>query len=119
MMELSRADQARNRRYEVARDYLTSVGVRVLDQEWKNPEGMLELVATERNELVVVVLQDTGSTHVPPASTLKRQRRMAVAWMSAHAVSFPRVRVDVVSVRLLPVGQSNLEHLRSADGDLY
>jgi hypothetical protein len=39
--------------------------------------------------------------------------------MHAHGTSYPRVRVDVVSVTLLPMGQSNLEHLRAADGDLY
>lgn len=118
-MDISGPDAERARRYNTAQDYLKTEGIRVLDVNWRNPEGSLDLVATERNELVVVVIQPTGTVHVPPASTLKRQRRMAVAWMSAHAVSFPRVRVDVVSVRLLPVGQSNLEHLRSADGDLY
>jgi Holliday junction resolvase-like predicted endonuclease len=112
-------EQERYRSYEVARDYLTTEGIRVLDRYWEGTEGTLELVATEHNVLVVVILRDKPSLALPPKGELKRQRRLAVAWMHAHSVSFPRIRVDVVSVTLLPMGQSNLEHVRAVDGDLY
>ena len=119
MMEISGQDQDRARRYEVALGYLKGSGMTVLDVDWKNPEGMLAIVADDRSTLVVVILQGTGSVYEVPKSTLKRQRRMAVAWMHAHGTRRERIRVDVVSVHLLPMGQSNLEHARSVDGDLY
>ena len=118
-MEISGADQDRARRYEVTISYLKGEGMTVLDVDWRNPEGMLEVVADDRGTLVVVVLQGTGSVYALPKSTLKRQRRMAVAWMHAHGTRRERIRVDVVSVHLLPMGQSNLEHARAVDGDLY
>lgn len=116
MMDISGPDQERARRYNRAQEYLASEGIRVLDVNWRSAEGTLDMVATERNELVVVFIQDTGTAHTPPRSTLQRHRRMAVAWMHAHSVSFPRIRVDVVSVHLLAMGQSNLEHARNVDG---
>lgn len=119
MTEHTGPGSERYRRYETARNYLAREGIRTIDRNWKSAEGTLDIVATERNELVVVLLQTTGTAHTPPRETMKRHRRMAVAWMHAHGTNFPRIRVDVVSVHLLPYGQSNLEHARAVDGDLY
>ena len=114
-MSASEADKERARIYNTAQDYLTGEGIRVLDVNWKNTEGTLEIVADDRGTLVVVMLHTVSQ---PPKSTLKRQRRMAVAWMHAHGTRRDRIRVDTIYVTLLPLGQSNLEHVRAVDKDL-
>lgn len=100
-----------SRAYNVATDYLKSVGIRVLDREYHATEGDLQIVATERDSLVVVHFASSIPRELMQ-STRTRLRKGAVAWMNAHGVRFDRVRVDVMVVTLLPMGQSNIEHVR-------
>jgi hypothetical protein len=37
---------------------------------------------------------------------------MAVSWLNAHGKRFDRLRVDLITVTKLPLGQSNCEHIR-------
>lgn len=101
---------------DVVVDHLGRKGMKVLDRQWKSAEGELDLVAAERGSLVVVALVPRIPTSLPLATPrARRLRRLAVAWMNAHGVRFDRIRVDVISVTLLPYGQSNLEHVRAVD----
>ena len=119
MMDISGPDQEQARRMAVATEHLVSEGMRVLDHGWKNPEGTIDIVAEEKGTLVVVILDSTRAIALPPKAVLKRQRRMAVAWMNAHGTNYARIRVDTIQVTLLPMGQSNLEHIQAVDAGLY
>lgn len=109
------SEEMQARKLGVARAYLVTEGFEVLDQEWHGTEGALDLVAAERNELVVFQVTMHPNWKDPSKAQKKRMRRLAVAWMKAHGTKYPRVRVDVIQVTLLPFGQSNLEHTRAVD----
>ena len=100
-------------RDQVAVDYLDTTGMRRLDRAWTDTEGTLDVVLEDRGTLVVVAI--TNCIYRLSQPRIKRLRRLAVAWMTAHGTRFDRVRVDIVGVQLLPMGQSNLEHVRSVD----
>jgi hypothetical protein len=47
-----------------------------------------------------------------PHIVIYRARQLAVEWMTAHGKRYEKVRVDYVSVTVLPYGQTNTEHAR-------
>lgn len=106
-------------RDDTAADYLTSVGIRVLDRDWEGTDGILPIVANDSRDklclVAVVVLNGPVRAPYLAQTRINRLRRLAVAWMSAHGVRYDRVRVDVVGVQLLAMGQSNVEHVRNVD----
>lgn len=102
-----------DKQHDIAVDYLTREGFRVLDRDWHgSAHGTAEIVATEPRTLVLVCAGPGPIPRELAPSSARRLRRIAVDWMTAHSVSFDQVRVDMISVTLLPMGQSNLEHVR-------
>lgn len=100
-------------RDQTARDYLATTDMVLLDHAWSSAEGTLDVVLAEDNTLVVVAI--TNCIYRLSHPRCQRMRRLAVAWMTDHGKVYDRVRVDIVGVSLLPMGQSNLEHVRSVD----
>lgn len=98
------------RQLDLLQEFLTGQGMRVLDRAYNaNPHGSVDFVAADRDTLVVVTLVPRIPNELSDEGR-KRMRRIAVAWMSAHGVSFDKVRGDLAQVTLLPMEQSNLEY---------
>jgi putative endonuclease len=100
-------------RDKTALDYLNSNQMPVIDRAWSSTEGTIDALFEDHGTLVVVVITSGVYRLLPPR--LQRMRRLAVAWMTEHGKRYDRVRVDLVGVTLLPMGQSNIEHIRSVD----
>jgi putative endonuclease len=98
---------------------LASLGLRVLDRAWDSPEGTLDVVASDRDTLVAVVVFGRQVQH-PFLSRARhaRTRRLAVAWMTHHGVRFDRVRVDVVMITVDGVGGFTTERVADIGPDL-
>lgn len=93
-----------------AAEYL---GKKVLDRDWHgSTHGTAEIVAAEGSTLVLVVVVSGAIPRELRPTTKARLRRIAVDWMNAHGKRYEQVRVDMISVTLLPYGKSNLEHVR-------
>jgi putative endonuclease len=104
----------------VAVTYLTDVGLRVLDRNWRCREGELDIVAREGHSLVfceVKTRRGTGFGHPVEAVTLAKQRRLrtlAQRWLAAHDEHAPELRFDVVGVLVRPARPALVTHLRAA-----
>ena len=104
----------------IAATYLTDVGVRVLDRNWRCREGELDIVAREADALVfceVKTRRGIGFGHPVEAVTASKQRRLrtlAQRWLAAHDEHAPVVRFDVVGVLLRPDRPALVTHLRAA-----
>ena len=102
---------------EQAADYLTSAGFRVLDRRWRCPDGEIDIVAAERDVLVVCQVKirfvDGRGTSLESLSRAKRTqlRRLAVRWMAAHGKRFDQARIDVLGLTAGPGGYA-IEHVR-------
>jgi putative endonuclease len=93
-----------------AADYLRSVGLRVLDRDWQQGDGTLDIVAAHNGVLVACVL----TSRRPPSASRARQRlarSLAVRWMRAHGLSYAEVRVDLIGYGRGPDG-NRVEHVR-------
>jgi putative endonuclease len=115
----ARAKDALGRRGEqVAADYFAGAGLEVVDRNWRCPQGEIDLVVREGDELVFVEVKTRsglGYGHPLEAITaqkLARLRRLAGAWCEAHPGHVDRIRIDAVAVIAPRSGGVQLEHLR-------
>ena len=89
---------------ERAARFLESLGLKVLDRNWRCTQGELDLVAG-RGELIVFCEVKTRRSRVwgEPFETVHprkqaRIRRLAGRWLAEHRGNSKRVRFDVVSI---------------------
>ncbi|HEY5515801.1 MAG TPA: YraN family protein [Pengzhenrongella sp.] len=101
----------------VAARYLLGEGWRVLDRNWRGPDGELDIVALHADALVVVEVKTRrglGYGHPAEAVTprkLARLRRLTAQWLAAHDVHPRSIRIDVIAVLVPRRGAASLEHL--------
>jgi putative endonuclease len=102
----------------LAEEFLSGSGLVILDRNWRCPQGEIDLVARDGEELVFVEVKTRTSTafgHPLEAITalkLARLRRLAAAWCSEHETRARGIRLDAVAVLAPPCGEPVIEHLR-------
>jgi putative endonuclease len=103
---------------QVAVEYLERAGLRVLDRNWRCADGEIDIVAAERQVMVVceVKTRSSASYGTPieqiTRAKLVRLRRLASRWLVAHGVLFDEVRIDVIGLIRKPSGDYEIEHVR-------
>ncbi len=102
---------------EVAAQHLVTKGMAILDRNWRCDIGEIDLVARDRDVLVVCEVKTRrGLGFGTPADAvtwdkLSRLRRLAARWLAEHPVGAVEVRIDVVEVLVLPNDGPRVEHL--------
>jgi putative endonuclease len=103
---------------QAAADYLESVGMRILDRNWRCASGEIDIVAVDRHVFVVCEVKTrSGTRYGTPLEAvtrtkLRRLRVLAVAWLNAHGVRFDQVRIDVVGLLYEGTGGYTVEHIK-------
>ncbi len=103
---------------QLAAEYLTDLGFRILDRNYRCSEGEIDIVAADRRILVACEVKTrSGLRYGTPVEAVTRQklrrlRRLAVRWVMAHGVTFDELRVDIVGVLRSPSGDFTIEHVR-------
>jgi putative endonuclease len=103
---------------QAAADYLTSCGLRILDRNWRSANGEIDIVAVDRQVLVVCEVKSRTSVRygspLEAVSRAKRARlrRLSVQWLNAHGVRFDQVRVDVIGLVYDGTGGFTIEHIQ-------
>ena len=90
---------------EIAAAYLDDIGMRVLERNWRCRDGEIDIVALDRDTIVVVEVKTRsgpGAGHPLEAITpakLARLRRLAIAW-SLHDDEHRRrrLRIDAIGI---------------------
>jgi putative endonuclease len=102
----------------ISRAELESCGLRIVDRNWRCATGEIDIVAVDRQTLVVAEVKARTSTRygtpLEAVSRAKRARlrRLAVQWLNAHGVRFDQVRIDVVGLVYDGTGGFCVEHIR-------
>lgn len=102
----------------VAARRLTSLGMTVIDRNWRGPSGEIDLVLRDGETLVICEVKTRTSAdrgHPLEAVTVtkaRRLRRLAAEWIEAHRVRPADVRIDVVGVLQPGHGAAQVEHLK-------
>ena len=102
---------------DVATRYVQDAGWRVLDRNWRGPDGELDIVALDGSALVAVEVKTrrgVGYGHPAEAVTprkVARLRRLTAQWVAAHDVRPRSIRIDVIGVLVPRSGAAQVEHL--------
>jgi putative endonuclease len=103
---------------QAAAEYLRACGMRILDRNWRSADGEIDIVAAERQVLVVCEVKSrTSMRYGSPLEAvgrvkLSRLRRLAVQWLNAHGVRVDQVRIDVIGLIYEGTGGFTIEHIR-------
>lgn len=103
---------------KLAAGFLETQGMRIVDRNWRCPEGEIDIVALDGDTLVIAEVKtrrnlDYGHPfEAIGAAKLARLHRLALSWCRDHEVRAARRRVDVVGVIDDGAGEPQLEHLR-------
>lgn len=110
-------DELGKRGETLAADHLRANGLQVLERNWRCPQGEIDLIAMDGEELVFVEVKTRSSVafgHPLEAITpvkLARLRRLAAAWCDAHPGGYERIRIDAIAVLAPTRGLVEIEHL--------
>ncbi|MHC6221319.1 YraN family protein [Arthrobacter sp. MMS24-S77] len=102
----------------LAAGFLENQGMRIVDRNWRCPEGEIDIVALDGDILVIAEVKTRKNLayghpfEAVGAAKLARLHRLASSWCRDHELRCLRRRVDVVGVIDDGVGEPRLEHLR-------
>ena len=100
--------------------YIERIGMHIVDRNWRNSRGELDIVATEGDTLVIIEVKtrttDSAGTPEEAVSSAKQRRlvRLADAYIAAAGVAPCPVRFDVISIRVVSDDRALLRHHRAA-----
>lgn len=111
-------DMLGRRGEEIAAAFLIRAGYVIVDRNWRCPQGEIDVVAFDGEELVFVEVKTRAGLafgHPLEAITvpkLARLRRLAAAWCEDHPGDHDRIRIDAVAVIVQAGSPPHVEHLR-------
>lgn len=97
---------------------LAADGWEVIARNWRCPQGEIDIVAIDGDDLVIVEVKTRRSAafgspqEAVTGEKLRRLRRLAAAWLAGQERRFPGVRIDVAAVTVGRAGAASVEHLR-------
>ena len=93
---------------DIAADHVRALGWTILERNWRNRFGELDIVATDGGALVIVEVKTRASRFfIDPAAAvtpvkLARMRRLTRMWLVDNGSGWSQIRFDVVSIQLDP-----------------
>jgi putative endonuclease len=105
---------------QLAVDHLKSLGLRVLDRNWRCRYGELDVIAVDDATRTVVFVEVKTRTSdqfggvaqaVTPAK-VRRLRRLAGLWLAGQDGSWAALRIDVIGVRIGQQRSPEITHLQ-------
>ena len=105
---------------QLAVDYLTSLGLRVLARNWRCRYGELDVIAADADMRTVVFVEVKTRTSdrfggVAEAVTpqkVRRLRRLAGLWLAGQDRAWATVRIDVIGIRIGRRREPEISHLQ-------
>lgn len=105
---------------QLATDHLTSLGLQILQRNWRCRYGELDVIAADtaaRTVVFVEVKTRTGDRFggVAQAVTtekVRRLRRLAGLWLASQNGSWAAIRIDVIGVQVGRRRTPEITHLR-------
>lgn len=93
---------------QLAVDHLLSLGLVVLDRNWRCRYGELDVIAADMPTCTVVFVevktrtsdQFGGLAQAVTGDKVRRLRRLAALWLAAQDRSWAAIRIDVIGVRI-------------------
>jgi putative endonuclease len=104
----------------LAVDHLTSLGMRVLARNWRCRYGELDVIAVDADGRTVVFVEVKtrtsdrfgGVAEAVSPDKVRRLRRLAGLWLAGQDGSWPKVRIDVIGIRIGRRREPEISHVQ-------
>jgi putative endonuclease len=104
---------------DLAVEHLCSLGMRVLERNWRCRYGELDVIATDPVARAVVFVevktrttdQFGGVAQAVTPQKVRRLRRLAGLWLAGQDEHWAAVRIDVIGVRIGRQATPEITHL--------
>jgi putative endonuclease len=104
----------------LALDYLTGMGLRILNRNWRCRYGELDVIASDEATRTVVFVEVKtrtgdgygGLAHAVTPRKVRRLRRLAGLWLADQDEHWAAVRIDVIGVRIGRRRTPEITHLQ-------
>lgn len=100
-------------------EHLQRLGLRIVERNWRCRYGELDVIAADGDGTAVFVEVKTrsgdgfgGLEHAVTPRKLGRIRRLAGIWLAGQEVRWPRLRIDVIGIRVGRCSAPEVMHLR-------
>jgi putative endonuclease len=104
---------------QLAVEHLSSLGLRILQRNWRCRYGELDVIAEEADRTVVFVEVKTrtgdgfgGVAQAVTPQKVRRVSRLAGVWLAEQDRRWPAIRIDVIGVRVGRRREPEVFHLR-------
>lgn len=103
---------------DLAAAFVTDLGWRLLDRNWRCREGEIDLIAQDGREIVVIEVKTRRDTRFGTPleavtfTKLARLRMLAHRWRAETGARGP-LRIDVLGILIDRTGASTIDHVRS------
>lgn len=101
-----------------AATYAETLGMRVIERNWRCAEGEIDIVALDRGCVVFIEVKTrrdhqrgTPLESITPAK-LARLRRLAGMWLRQHAHAGVSSRIDAIAITRPGTGVTTVQHIR-------
>jgi putative endonuclease len=102
---------------DAAADHLTALGWKIIERNWRCPQGELDIIAHDGGGLVVCevktrsdVTYGTPLEAITPAKAA-RLRRLTTTWLAARGILGASVRIDVLGLVAHGPGRFSIDHM--------
>lgn len=102
----------------LAAEHLEGLGFHILERNWRNRAGELDLIARDGQTLVAIEVKTrSGAGYGNPleaitAQKLARLRRLLLDWAHEKRAHGHRLRVDAIGITLRAGDAPRIDHLR-------
>lgn len=102
----------------LAAEYLEQRGFRILERNWRNRHGELDLIAEDHGTLVAIEVKTrSGTAYGNPLEAITarkshRLRRLLHDWRRERALQRATLRVDAVGITVRSNEPPRIDHLR-------
>lgn len=103
---------------QAAADFLEDAGLRVIDSNWRCPQGEIDLVALDGTALVIVEVKTRRTMNFGDpleaitSAKLGRLRTLAVMWAREHREVIGELRIDAVGIVMDGRKSPKIDHLK-------
>ncbi len=116
---MSKTQETGKQGEQLAREYLTSQGYKVLELNWRYKKAEIDLICSKDDQIVIVEVKTRTSTYFGKPEEFVSQHQQDLVFLAANAYLElnnieKELRFDVIAVVLENPQQVKLKHIQDA-----
>jgi putative endonuclease len=105
---------------DAACDYLTGLGFKIMERNFRSQQGEIDIIARDKNFLVFVEVKSYSfRSYGSPLGAVRKSKRQSIihaaqTYLYKNKIKNTNCRFDIISIYRNYSGSINIEHLKDA-----